>query len=57
MPPMHNYDVMRTKGYSDLKVVNIVEVKYERNFVQFFDPRGLKLSVHSDTITRIERTT
>ena len=54
---MHNYDVMRTKGYSDLKVVNITEIKYERNFVQFFDPRGLKLSVNSDTITRIERTT
>lgn len=53
---MH-YTVIRTQNYyTNLTLSNITEIKYERDFVLFFDAKGLRSAVSSDTISRIDRT-
>lgn len=52
---MH-YIVTRTQNYINLTLSNITEIRYERDFVLFFDAKGLRSAVSSDTISRIDRT-
>jgi hypothetical protein len=53
---MHSYVVTRTQNYTNLNLIHITEIKYERDFVLFFDVKGLQMAVNSDTVIRIERT-
>lgn len=51
-----NYTVTRGQNYTNLSLMGIVEIKYERDFVLFFDVQGLQVAVNNDTIIRIDRT-
>jgi hypothetical protein len=50
------FEITRKTNYPNIKVYNVTEVKYERDFVLFFDVQGLKIAVNSDTVSRIDRT-
>jgi hypothetical protein len=51
-----DYTVTRIQNYHNLTLSDIVEIKYERDFVLFFDAEGLQMAVNSDTVIRIDRT-
>lgn len=53
--PAYTYKVLRDSKYNNLTIPEIWEIKFEREFVLFYDATGMKQCVNNDSILRIER--